>query len=211
MFGSVLSGAAQTALAVLGESGLVKNAYLAGGSALALHYGHRYSIDFDFFSTEPFLPDTLSRRLQNLGIFKETFSKGISLIGSFNGIKMSYFQYEYPLIAPTTEFLHVTVAHPHDIGAMKLTAIMDRGTKRDLVDLYELHEQGVTVEQLFDMYDKKYQKLSANMFSLIKALGYFDETELSTMPEMIRAVSWEEVKQFFSAESLRLAKKYLEP
>lgn len=52
MFASVLSDDAQNALAVLGKSGLLSQAYLAGGSALALQYGHRRSEDFDFFSTE---------------------------------------------------------------------------------------------------------------------------------------------------------------
>ena len=50
MFGAVLSDSAQAALAVLAKSGLMKDAYLAGGSALALRFGHRYSIDFDFFN-----------------------------------------------------------------------------------------------------------------------------------------------------------------
>ena len=28
--------------------------YLAGGTALALHLGHRYSVDLDWFTAEPF-------------------------------------------------------------------------------------------------------------------------------------------------------------
>ena len=50
MFRTVLSRKAQEALALLGHSGLMDKAYLAGGSALALHLGHRHSLDFDFFS-----------------------------------------------------------------------------------------------------------------------------------------------------------------
>ena len=49
MFTAVLSSDAQNALALLGKSGLISKAYLAGGSALALYFGHRYSVDFDFF------------------------------------------------------------------------------------------------------------------------------------------------------------------
>jgi hypothetical protein len=44
MFGAVLTPDAQAALALLGESGLVADGYLAGGSALALQVGHRYLI-----------------------------------------------------------------------------------------------------------------------------------------------------------------------
>ena len=211
MFGTVLPGDAQAALAALGKSGLVSDAYLAGGSALALHFGHRYSIDFDFFSPQSFDPKKLSARLSALGSFTEEVAKGISLIGVFRGVKMSYFQYDYPLIAQTTQYLGVSVAHPHDIAAMKLVAITDRGTRKDFVDLYELVHNGVSFVDMFRFYDTKYKLFQTNRFTLMKALTYFDEADADTMPQMIRSIRWEEVKQFFQTESMQLAKKYLEP
>lgn len=210
MFGSVLSQAAQSTLATLGKSGLVQNAYLAGGSALALHFGHRYSIDFDFFSLESFDPHALSKEFGKIGEFKEIVAKGISLVGELNKVKLSYFQYSYPLISPTTSFLNVAIAHPHDIAAMKLVAIMDRGTKRDFVDLYELVNQGVTLDKMLEIYDKKYSSLTENMYSLTVALQYFNDAEAGEMPQMIRSVHWDEIKKFFTSGSMRLARKYLE-
>lgn len=210
MFGSVLSQNAQDTLAALGKSGLVKDAYLAGGSALALHFGHRYSIDFDFFSRETFDPHLLSEQLKKLGEFQEVAAKGISLIGELNKIKLSYFQYNYPLVEPTSSFLNVSIAHPHDIAAMKLVALMDRGTKRDFIDLYEMIKNGITLEMMLKIYDKKYVRLSENLYSLITALQYFDDAKAEEMPKMIKAVHWDEVKNFFTGESRRLAKKYLE-
>src|SRR3989338_6101611 len=120
MFGNTLSGNAQKTLALLGKSGLVRNAYLAGGSALALHFGHRYSIDFDFFTREKFDPIKLSVNFKKLDRFKQTLAKGISLIGEFNEIKLSYFQYDYPLIGQVIIFNEVNVASVEDIAAMKL-------------------------------------------------------------------------------------------
>ncbi|OGG13415.1 hypothetical protein A3D77_04945 [Candidatus Gottesmanbacteria bacterium RIFCSPHIGHO2_02_FULL_39_11] len=209
MFGSVLPDNAQKALAVLGESNHLKNAYLAGGSALALHFGHRYSIDFDFFSSELFDPMKLRDSLKAIGIFQAELVKGISLIGVFNGVKMSYFQYDYPLIAPTTVYCDVAIAHPYDISAMKLVAITDRGTKKDYIDLYELIKQGIDTETMIDCYEKKYGKWEENRFTIIKSLSYFDEAEETDMPHMIRSVAWEDIKQFLTSESLRLSKKYL--
>jgi hypothetical protein len=49
VFTAALSPDAQNALALLGKSDLVSKAYLAGGTALALYFGHRYSVDFGFF------------------------------------------------------------------------------------------------------------------------------------------------------------------
>lgn len=61
MFESVLSGDAQDALAILGKSGLLSQAYLAGGSALALQLGHRRSERLDFFHRKNFRPTTFVR------------------------------------------------------------------------------------------------------------------------------------------------------
>lgn len=209
MFRSVLSDAAQDALALLGKSKLVEKGYLAGGSALALHFGHRYSLDFDFFSQESFDPRKLSRQLQKLGNFVETLAKGISLIGIFQGVKFSYFQYEYSLIAKTSEFLEVSIADVKDIAAMKIAAIMDRGTKRDFIDIYEMIRKGMNLENIFKLYDQKYHTFETNEFSIIKSLGYFDDAEASDIPQMIKEVRWEQVKDFFAKESMKLAKKYL--
>jgi len=54
MFEEVLPKKAKSALAILGESGLMKGAYLAGGTALALQIGHRISVDLDFFTQKQF-------------------------------------------------------------------------------------------------------------------------------------------------------------
>lgn len=209
MFADTLSGNAQTTLALLGKSGLVKNAYLAGGSALALHFGHRYSIDFDFFSAKKFDPIKLSRQLQTLGQFKEELAHGISLIGTFNEVKLSYFQYDYPLVTPLDQFKNVNIAGIPDIAAMKIVAIMDRGTKKDFVDLFTLVNNGYSVEKIFSFYTKKYHRLGENIFSIIRSLQYFDDAENSDMPQMVSKISWQEVKDFFARESVRLGKKYL--
>lgn len=131
------------------------------------------------------------------------------MVGEFNRVKFSYFFYEYPLIAATIKFLGVNLAHPRDIAAMKLAAISDRGAKKDYVDIFELIHQGINLEKMFKIYDRKYHLLSSNLFTLIKTVGYFDEAENSQMPKMIHPVSWPQVKNFLSQESFRLGRKYL--
>lgn len=209
MFGAVLPRGAQDTLAVLGRSGLVDKAYLAGGTALALHLGHRESIDFDFFSAELFDPIKLSQKLSGIGTFTETFAKGISLIGEFNGVKMSYFQYDYPLLEPTVKYQDVYLVHAKDIAAMKLVAICDRSTKKDFIDIFSLVHHGISLEDMFALYDKKYQKFESNMFTIIKSLTYFEDAEDDDMPRMFVKTTWDEVKLFLTAESMRLGKKYM--
>ena len=50
MFEETLTKGANDSLAILGRSGILKDAYLAGGTAAALQIGHRISVDFDFFT-----------------------------------------------------------------------------------------------------------------------------------------------------------------
>ncbi|MBI3577373.1 nucleotidyl transferase AbiEii/AbiGii toxin family protein [Candidatus Gottesmanbacteria bacterium] len=211
MFGSVLPDNAQAALALLGQNKpFPADTYLAGGSALALQLGHRRSVDFDFFTPTPFNAKKLSKSLSALGVFQEEVALGISLIGIFQGVKISCFQYEYPLIHRAIAYQNIAIAHPHDIAPMKLVAITDRGVKKDFVDLYAIIHQGVSLDEMFIFYEQKYHLLESNKYTILKALGYFEEADQTDMPEMLIPLTWEEVKGFLSKESMQLAKKLLE-
>lgn len=209
MFTKTLSQTAKRALAVLGKSKVLDKAYLAGGSALALHFGHRYSLDFDFFDHDPLDSQKIVLGLEKAGNFQREDISSHTILGKFNTIKFSLFHYDYPLIAKLHDFSGIKIADPKDIAAMKAVAIMDRGNKRDFVDLYFLVKEGLSVEQIFKIYDKKYQKLANNIFSLIKSLQYFIDAEDTEMPKMIKKVSWEDIKRFFEKEAVRLGNKYL--
>ena len=79
---------------ILSEAGF----YLAGGTALALQLGHRTSLDFDFYSPNPFDRKTLSGKLNR------AFGKGMvtceshseeTLFAEIGGVKFSAFFYPY--------------------------------------------------------------------------------------------------------------------
>lgn len=209
MFTKTLSKTAQNSLAVLGKSGLLKKAYLAGGSALALWLGHRYSFDFDFFSQEPFNAKDLTEKLTRLGRFEKNTLSADTLLGTFNSIKFSLFYLKYPLVKKPKLFLNINIADPADIAAMKIAAIVDRGTKRDFIDLYFLVKEKYSFEEIFGFYNKKYKKISENIYSILKSLQYFADADISETPRMIKKISWEEVKKFFRNETICLARKYL--
>lgn len=209
MFTKTLSRPAQESLAILGKSRLLKDAYLAGGSALALHLGHRYSLDFDFFTSKSFDTRQLALKLEKLGDFKKETIKSDTILGEFNKVKFSFFYFQYPLVKKPGWFLNLQLADPADIAAMKIAAIVDRGTKRDFIDLYFLIKEKYRIEEILNFYNKKYQKLSENIYSIIKSLKYFEDAEESEMPRMIKKISWEEVKRFFEKEAIKLGKKYL--
>ena len=67
MFATALPPQGHGTLELLSSAGILQDFYLAGGTALALHLGHRLSEDLDFFS--PASVDTLmlKQRLDELG------------------------------------------------------------------------------------------------------------------------------------------------
>lgn len=211
MFTGTLSKDAQHALALLGQAKyLPLKTYLAGGSALALHYGHRISVDFDFFTPTEFKSEAIMRLLQSIGSFqfKEAAEKN-TLLGLFNNVKFSLFLYTYPVLFKLIEFEGVSILDPRDIAAMKIAAVMDRGTKKDFIDLFFLVKKGIALEEMFRYYDRKYQALANNLYSIMTSLSYFEDAEDSDMPEMIQKTHWIEIKQFFKKETIRLTKKYI--
>ena len=79
-----------------------------------------------------------------------------------------------------------------DIACMKLSAIADRGAKKDFVDLYFLG-QHFSLEQMLGFYKRKYKV--SDIAHLVMSLAYFDDAERQRMPSMIRRVAWKQVKE----------------
>ena len=135
MFTKAISTETRTTLALLGKSNLLKEAYLAGGTALALHLGHRLSFDLDFFTAKEFNPLETARKLQGvLDLKVEKTTKG-TILGIIKNIRFSLFLYQYKLLSPCKKFLGINISDIRDIAAMKIVAISERGVKRDFVDL----------------------------------------------------------------------------
>lgn len=208
MFKRTLSDNTATALAILGTSRVCDGAYLAGGTALALHLGHRISIDLDFFSPTEFDAKGIVDKLGSLGKYESQQQTEKTINGIFNEIKFSYFHYPYTLLSPTVDFNEIALATTEDITAMKLVAITDRGTRKDYIDLYFL-AQKYSFEEMFEFYDKKYHLLEANRLTILKSFTYFFDADESEMPMMIKETRWDDVKKFFVQEVKRISKKYL--
>lgn len=168
--------------------------YLAGGTALALLLGHRISVDLDFFSGDVFSVSSLVLQLNALGNLKIEDQSETTFNGSLDGVKISFFQYPYPLLFPTKEYNGVHLADERDIGAMKVQAISGRGSKKDFVDLFVLLKK-YSLQELFDFFHKKYAKFNYNKLHIFKSLSYFYDADTDPEPVYIHPISWIEVKK----------------
>jgi hypothetical protein len=187
----------------LHQSSLLTPFYLAGGTGLALHLGHRRSVDLDFFTPETFNDDSLLQKVQTLRKFSLVAKEPGTLHAHIGGTKVSFLAYAYPLLFPCEAFLDVKVADPRDIACMKVSAIASRGTKRDFVDLYAV-AQHHGLPQILEWFQEKFAPANYSAVHILKSLTYFDDAEKDPAPDMLVPLSWEEVKQFFTRETPRL-------
>ena len=153
-----------------------KGFYLAGGTGLALQIGHRDSVDFDFFHHESFNTQSLIQEInQTFTGYKVIVSQEekdtLSMIID-DDIKVSLFSYPYPLIGECVSTDFFPIASLEDIGGMKLSAIADRATYRDYIDIYYILKN-ISLDVLIEK-----TKLKMPMFDgaiLLKSLVYFDD------------------------------------
>jgi hypothetical protein len=184
----------------LGQEPWLHEFYLAGGSAAALHLGHRVSVDMDFFTPQEYDPELLSCQLQRVGHLRVQQQSQGTLVGQVSGVQVSYFTYPYPLLEETIALAKVQVASLLDIALMKLIAIGQRGTKRDFVDLYFICQSGWQLADLLQRVPQKYRTVSYPSYHLLRALVYFEDAESDVSPQMLVEWDWAAVKEFFEGE-----------
>lgn len=197
-----ITPATEDTLRALHDRAILAGAYLAGGTGLALRFGHRRSVDLDFFLTEPFDESLLLQRTQVVPQVSVVARSPQTLHLTIQGIKVSFLGYTYPLLFPPSPFLEVPVADPRDIACMKITAIASRGTKRDFVDLYAACEH-FGLAEILGLFTRKYSHTGYNRLHILKSLTYFADAEKDPMPHMLVPLDWREVKRFFQREALR--------
>ena len=166
---------------------------LVGGTALALQYQHRLSIDLDLFTPATFDSNKLEAYLLEDYRFvtRDKFNNG--LMGYCDAIKVDFIRHNYPIVRPTIEVDGLRMAHPLDIAAMKLNAISGNGTRvKDYYDMYVLLGEFSLVEMLA-AYEAKYPQSGAIIAT--KSLTYFDDINFEREPAlMIEPINFSEVK-----------------
>ncbi len=207
MLVQALPGASRSSLALLAESGLAAPFYLAGGTAVALHLGHRISVDLDFFGPDSFDAHELARQLAEVGPFRLDRLVTDTLLGELAGVKISFFRYRYPLISETVRALGVAVAGLPDIAAMKIDAVSTRGVKRDFVDLYFIAQAGISLSEALGYYRRKYAGLNLNLVHVAKSLAYFADAEDNPLSPMLVPFDWDKAKNFFQEQATTLLRE----
>lgn len=157
--------------------------YLVGGTALALQYGHRRSIDFDLFSPEPFQNKLVHQKIRAKHKINNVY---IESVGEFtmilDQIKTTFFHFQYPILHSV--WFDKIISMPDDltIGAMKAFAMGQRNKWKDYADLYfifqhhPLQEVIDKAEELFGIGEFN-SRLFREQLAYHKDISYREEIE----------------------------------
>lgn len=201
----ILTQKQKSALALLKDAPEVGKFYLAGGTALALHLGHRYSKDFDFFTSQDFDGEILVQGLEQRGACENVRQRPKTLFLDFDAIQCSFIFYQYPLLdVPSPAPWGFDLVTVREIGAMKIMAIGGRGRKRDFVDLYFI-ARDLGIEKVWQDFTAKYAGTGYDSYHFLRALTFFNDAEKEDLPEMIAPVDWNSAKKFFESEVKKIA------
>lgn len=210
MYWNILDQPRQTILKKIIQIMPVADSYLAGGTALALLFGHRESFDFDWFTAHEFDPEDIYQELSQIGKVKITETKKGTFHALLDDVQVSWLHYPNPILAPlikTKEMPGLNLASLTDIALMKWAAISYRGAKKDFIDLYVILQQENDLALLLNLLSPKYPKAEINYYHMIKSLSHFEEAEREVVPRMKISLEWSLVKEYFLQRQKELLKK----
>ncbi len=175
-----------------------KQFYLVGGTALALQMGHRLSVDFDLFSRES-LSSRLLEQVKNVFVSEKlvvTYRSPEQLNVEINGVKTTFFFFDYPVIEPFVPYRGLSLASIREIAAMKAFAIGKRLSFKDYVDWYfMLKEKRVTLPDVISLAQKKFGGDFNDRLFLGQLVSLSDIPE-QTIDFLLDKVSKEEIERF---------------
>ena len=178
--------------------------YLGGGTAIAAHLGHRESRDLDFFFHEVLDLGEIRDLIAALGAFAVTHESAGTLKGVFEKTKIEVLDASsLNLLGEPAVIAGLRVAGLHDLMAMKLKVMAERGEMRDYFDVKAIDEHGaVSVEEGVGLYMRRYGVAPSDevLLHLYRAMGDLSDVEAD---DLVPA-DLETLRRWWSARQARI-------
>lgn len=174
--------------------------YLVGGTALALYYNHRISIDIDLFSNSAFDAGQMLERIQQDFSYQLFSTAEHTLKGRIGSINVDIIAHRYSYIREPESREGISLLSVPDLIAMKLNAISVSGQRtKDFVDIYYSFNR-YSISEMVDFYKVKYNQESAA--HVLKSLIYFEDVYWGDWPVLIQdpKPEWRDVKEKIERE-----------
>jgi hypothetical protein len=165
---------------------------LYGGTAVALHCGHRTSEDFDFFRHAGIDRDRLTRAFpfisQSEILQEEPNTVVVSAPTPRGPVKVSFFGgLRFGRIRKPIETRDgvLLIASRDDLLVTKLKAILNRAEVKDYADIAELLRSGGSLATALAAFRRMFGGEPA---TVLRAIGYFEDGDVSTLSRRDRTL-----------------------
>ncbi|OGC03643.1 hypothetical protein A2276_07230 [candidate division WOR-1 bacterium RIFOXYA12_FULL_43_27] len=213
---AVLTETQKTAIKTVGSEPKLSGFYLSGGTALSGYYlQHRWSDDLDFFTDQKpdlvFLHSFIEKLKATIGAnsvrYERLNDRNIFFLQTGREeLKMEFSEYPFPQLEKSVVKDGIKIDSLRDIAANKLMAMLDRFDPKDFVDLFFLLK-GFKLDTIRKDVEKKFGIKVDDVF-LGGELAKVKRVE--ALPKMIKKITAQELKDFFSQKAKELESKVIE-
>lgn len=174
-----------------------KDFYLVGGTAIALHLGHRRSVDFDLFTSRKVKRLSIKKKLEGhripYSIIHEAREQFHILV---NSVKITFFEYPFEVAHSIHFDKFITLPSLLDLAAMKAYALGGRAKWKDYVDMYFMLKDHFDISQIAGKAKKLYST-SFNEKLFRQQLCYFEDIDYSEEVIYLKdIIPQEKIKKF---------------
>ena len=177
--------------------------YLVGGTAIALHLGHRRSIDFDLFTPSPLVKHRIKSKLLQIP-FKQVpiFEDYDQLHLIINNVKVTFFNYPYQILHPVKVGTVITMPTLSGLAAMKAFALGRRAKWKDYVDMYYILHDHFTISEISRECETLFRgQFSEKLFR--QQLAFHNDIDFSEPIEYIgEPIPEETIKEFLIEKAI---------
>lgn len=178
--------------------------YLAGETAIAIHLGHRYSLDFDLFSNEAIQTGRIKNKLKRLGyqIQHILYEDSTQLNCLINGVKLTFYHYPYQIEATDCFDGWINTPDLLTLAAMKALALGGSGKWKDYVDLYHVFKSHFSINEVCKSANRIFgSEFSEKLFR--QQLSYYDDVSFEEEVEYLdKDIYQKEIMFFLTALAL---------
>ncbi|TSA29214.1 MAG: hypothetical protein D4R67_02370 [Bacteroidetes bacterium] len=179
--------------------------YLVGGTAFALHLGHRRSIDFDLFCHSPLKKSRIRNKLMKFRYHQKPLSEDIDQLHlMIHSVKVTFFQFPYSIEHPLVFDSIITLPALLTLSSMKAFALGRRAKWKDYVDLYFILKGYYSVSEISAEGEKNFpgqfsEKLFREQLAFHKDIDYSEPIEYIGPP-----IPDDEIREFLIERAIDL-------
>jgi hypothetical protein len=183
----------------------IREYYLVGGTAIALHIGHRRSIDFDLFKKSSINHKNNLSKINQSGfhcIVTRRVTEQMNV--TINEVKFTFYEYPFDIDAPVRFEGNIKMPTLLDLAAMKAFALGRRSKWKDYVDMYFIIKDNYSLKQISDRAIQIFgqlfsEKLFRAQLSYHADIDYHEEVEYIVPP-----IPESQIKEFLIDKAIDL-------